>query len=143
MPIFGDQFTNGKFMEDAGLGINAPYTDLTEYGLHDAIVRVLGDPAFSQRAKEFGTLLADQIDRPLDRAVWHIEHLIRNPSLAHHFRSPLHDLAWYEYHQLDLIGLVLSGLILTLVTITQLVATCARACTMVAAMAPKPNKGAR
>ena len=48
----------------------------------------------------------DQITRPLDRAVWWIEHLMRHPEM-YAGKSPVHDLAWYEYFLLDVILLLL------------------------------------
>jgi glucuronosyltransferase len=46
----------------------------------------------------------DQIDKPLDRAVWWIEHIMRHPTL-YSGRSPVHKLAWYQYLLLDVFAL--------------------------------------
>jgi glucuronosyltransferase len=47
-----------------------------------------------------------QIDKPLDRAAWWIEHLIRHPNLVDHMRSPVHDLHWYQFYLLDVMALL-------------------------------------
>jgi glucuronosyltransferase len=59
---------------------------------------------FISRAKELGAVLIDQIDKPLDRAVWWIEHIMRHPTL-YSGRSPVHKLAWYQYLLLDVFTL--------------------------------------
>jgi hypothetical protein len=44
-----------------------------------------------------------QINKPLDRAVWWIEHIMRHPTLYSR-RSPVHNLAWYQYLLLDVLA---------------------------------------
>jgi glucuronosyltransferase len=55
------------------------------------------------RAKELGSVLVDQINKPLDRAVWWIEHIMRHPTL-YSGRSPVHKLTWYQYYLLDVLA---------------------------------------
>ena len=62
-----------------------------------------------------------QIDRPLDRAVWWIEHLIRHPKLGQYMRSPVHDLAWHQYFLLDVMALIGGALLLTAFILYKLV----------------------
>ncbi len=122
VPIFGDQPTNGRFLESLGVGVNVPYREATVDSLYDALQEVLTDPKYAKRAQEIGSLLNDQIDRPMDRAIWHIEHLIRHPNLASFMRSKVHDLTWYEFYQLDVLAMI-GGMLALIVTIVYKIAS--------------------
>jgi len=41
------------------------------------------DPKYSRRAKEHGSLLMDDITKPLDRAIWWLEYAMRYPGMKH------------------------------------------------------------
>ncbi len=95
---------NAQYMASIGIGEMMQFGDVTADKLQAAIQAVASEPRYTKTAREIGGLLKDQIDRPLDRAVWWIEHLIRNPNYGAHMRSPVHDLAWYQYFLLDVIA---------------------------------------
>ena len=108
----GDQLPNGRYAEEAGIGKMIPFKEVTEVKLSEAIKALLTDPSYRTKAQELGKLLNDQIDKPLDRAVWWMEHLIRHPKFGENMRSPVHDLAWYQYFLLDVIALIGGALFL-------------------------------
>ena len=66
---------------------------------------------FSFRYKENAMRLSrihhDQPVKPLDRAVFWIEFVMRHKG-AKHLRAAAHDLTWYQYHSLDVIGFLLA-----------------------------------
>ena len=41
--------------------------------------KVLDDPKYTQRARDHGDLLKDEINKPLDRAIWWLEYALRHP----------------------------------------------------------------
>ena len=49
----------------------------------------------------------DQPVKPLDRAVFWIEFVMRHKG-AKHLRPAAHDLTWFQYHSLDVIGFLLA-----------------------------------
>lgn len=51
-------------------------------------------------------ILQDQLTKPLNRAIYWIEYVIRHKG-AHHLKSSSLDLTWYQYYLLDLMGFVL------------------------------------
>lgn len=55
----------------------------------------------------------DQPMKPLDRAVYWIEFVMRHKG-AKHLRVQAHDLSWYQYHCLDVVAFLLS--IIALIT---------------------------
>ena len=103
IPVFGDQPLNAKEVKILGVGLYASYIGLKEKELINAIDEVLHDPKYTEAAKALGSGMNDQITRPLDRAVWWIEHVIRHPNM-YAGRSPVHKLAWYQYFLLDVIA---------------------------------------
>ena len=127
IPIFGDQYGNANEAERRGYGISVPLYELTEERLYDAMTKVLNDPAYAERAREHGTLVTDEITKPLDRAIWWLEYAMRHPGM-NHMRSPVHDLHWTQYFLLDVIGFFV--VILAIVTAVAVLACkcCCRLC---------------
>ena len=50
-------------------------------------------------------MVLDQINTPLERAVWWLEYAMRYPGMKH-MRSPVHDLHWTQYFMLDILAFV-------------------------------------
>ena len=72
---------------------------------------MLNDPKYTQKAEEHGSLVMDQMSKPMERAVWWIEYAIRHPGGMKHMRSPVHQLHWSQYFLLDVYAfLAFSGL---------------------------------
>ena len=104
VPVQGDQPLNAKELVGMGAGLSVPYQKLNEEDLYNALDKVIHDPKFAEAAKEMGSTLNDQITRPLNRAVWWIEHVMRHPTM-YAGKSPVHKLYWYQYFLLDVFGL--------------------------------------
>ena len=68
-----------------------------------ALDTLLHDPKFAEAAKEMGSTLNDQITRPLDRAIWWVEHVMRHPTM-YAGKSPVHKLYWHQYFLLDVLA---------------------------------------
>lgn len=110
MPVFGDQPSNALEAERRGYGLNVPFSNLTTENLLEAVNQILADPKFTQRADDYGSMVMDQMTRPLERAVWWIEYAMRYPGMEH-MRSPVHDLHWTQYFLLDVIAFI-SGIVM-------------------------------
>ena len=98
--------------------------DWSEANFYDALNNVLHDPKYTEAAKMVGSAMNDQIDRPLDRAVWWIEHVMRHPTM-YQGTSPAHKLTWYQYFLLDVV-LLCVGVMYILFKVFQIL--CARCC---------------
>ncbi len=127
IPVFGDQPGNAIEAERRGYGISIPIQELTTDKLLEAVNKVLHDPTYTNRAQEHGTLVLDEIVKPLDKAVWWMEYAMRYPGLKH-MRSPVQDLSWYQYFLLDVIGFVLLVITLILVIVFLTCRCCYRTC---------------
>ena len=112
---------NALDLERMGVAEVISYYEVNEENLLKAVKKVLKDPVYTENARKFGSLLTDQINKPLDRAVWHIEHLIRHPGMIDYIRPPVHDLAWYQYFMLDVLAFLLSLVLLFLFLLCTLV----------------------
>ena len=67
--------------------------------------------SYKEKAKELSGLFHDQIDKPLDRAVYWTEYVLRHKG-ARHLRSAARDLNFIQYHSLDVIGLIIAVLLI-------------------------------
>ena len=75
---------------------------MTEANLYSNILELLLDPSYSANAVKVGRLLSDDIQSPLERAVFWSEYLIRNGG-AKHMESPGKFLGFVKFFQIDLI----------------------------------------
>ena len=57
----------------------------------------------------------DRPQRPVERAAFWIEHVIRHG--GDYMRSPINELSWYQYYLLDVIGFLIGILLLTLLIV--------------------------
>jgi len=122
IPIFGDQPSNALEAQRRGYGISIPFPQLTAEKLSNAINTILTDPSYTKRAIEHGTLVVDEMVKPLDRGVWWIEYALKYPGLPH-MRSPVHDLNFVQYFLLDVIAFLV-GIIALIVFITLQICKC-------------------
>jgi len=104
IPVTGDQPINAKEAERLGIGISHPYLEMNEKKLFEDLDKVLHDPKYLENAQKMGSIMNDQINRPLDRAIWWIEHIMKNPTVYQR-KSPVHNLYWFQYFLLDVIAL--------------------------------------
>lgn len=55
-------------------------------------------------------IMHDKPMKPLERAVFWVEYVLRNNG-AYHFRSNALDLQWYQYLLLDVVGFIILSLL--------------------------------
>lgn len=100
-----------------------PFQQITEKLLGDALNAVLYDPKYTNRAREFGALVVDQIQHPLERATWWLEHIMRHP---HEYRnkSAVLKLAWYQYFCIDVILTLVACFLLPIYFVYKVIKLC-------------------
>uniref|UniRef100_A0A2K5HCC1 Glucuronosyltransferase n=1 Tax=Colobus angolensis palliatus TaxID=336983 RepID=A0A2K5HCC1_COLAP len=64
-------------------------------------------PIYKENVMKLSRIQHDQPVKPLDRAVFWIEFVMRHKG-AKHLRVAAHDLTWFQYHSLDVIGFLLA-----------------------------------
>jgi UDP:flavonoid glycosyltransferase YjiC (YdhE family) len=113
IPMFGDQMLNMRKSEGAGYAVSIEYNDLTEENLYEAIARVIGEPKYKNKIQHLSNVYRDQLDKPLDRAVFWVEYVLRHKG-AMHLRSPARDLNFFQYFSLDVIGALLAAIFIAI-----------------------------
>ncbi|XP_045415502.1 UDP-glucuronosyltransferase 1-6 isoform X1 [Lemur catta] len=116
MPLFGDQMDNAKRMETRGAGVTLNVLEMTSADLENALKRVINDKSYKENIMRLSSLHKDRPVEPLDLAVFWVEFVMRHKG-APHLRPAAHDLTWYQYHSLDVIGFLLA-VVLTLAFVT-------------------------
>lgn len=69
-------------------------------------MKVAEDKSYKENMRIRSQLYRDQPMKPLDRAVWWTEFVIRNPN-ANHLRSPVLDMNFFTSHSLDVLAFFL------------------------------------
>ncbi|XP_030373467.1 2-hydroxyacylsphingosine 1-beta-galactosyltransferase-like [Scaptodrosophila lebanonensis] len=109
IPIFGDQFLNMARAEKSGYGITVRLAQLTTESFTDAIERITNQKSYIEAAKAMSSRFRDQLETPLERAVFWVEHVTRQKG-ARYLRSAAQNLNIAEYYNLDIIVMFFGGL---------------------------------
>lgn len=127
IPLFADQPDNIIHMKTKGMAVMLDINQMQSQDLVDAVNTVINNPSYKENALRISQIHHDQPLKPLDRAVFWIEFVMRHKG-AKHLRPASHDLTWYQYHSLDVIGFLLVCLFTILYIIMKLFACCCRKC---------------
>ncbi|XP_025241258.1 UDP-glucuronosyltransferase 2A1 isoform X3 [Theropithecus gelada] len=106
VPIFADQPDNIAHMKAKGAAVEVNLNTMTSVDLLSALRTVINEPFYKENAMRLSRIHHDQLVKPLDRAVFWIEFVMRHKG-AKHLRPAAHNLTWFQYHSLDVIGFLL------------------------------------
>ncbi|XP_037385563.1 UDP-glucuronosyltransferase 2B31-like isoform X1 [Talpa occidentalis] len=107
IPLFADQPDNIAHMTYKGAAVALDFQKMSSTDLLNALRTVINDPSYKENIMKLSRIQHDQPMKPLDRAVFWIEFVMRNKG-AKHLRPASHDLTWVQYHSLDVIGFLLA-----------------------------------
>ncbi|XP_077428248.1 2-hydroxyacylsphingosine 1-beta-galactosyltransferase [Vanacampus margaritifer] len=110
VPLFGDHYDTMTRVTAKGMGIMLHWKSMSEDDLYNALVTVINDARYRQRAAILSTIHKDQPDHPVARAVYWINYTLRHNGTVH-LRSAVYDISLYQYFLLDVIFVVGSTLI--------------------------------
>lgn len=102
IPVFCDQERNAHKAAQAGNGRVLRFQDVTAQALSMEISAIVGNAAYTAKAKEAGRLFNDNLVHPMDEAMYWIEYVI-NSNGAKHLKSHAGDLWWFQYIGLDIL----------------------------------------
>ncbi|EDL89823.1 rCG57123 [Rattus norvegicus] len=114
IPLFGEQHDNIAHMVAKGAAVEVNFRTMSKSDMLNALEEVINNPFYKKNAMWLSTIHHDQPTKPLDRAVFWIEFVMRHKG-AKHLRSLGHNLPWYQYHSLDVIGFLLTCVAVTVV----------------------------
>ncbi|KAF9423652.1 hypothetical protein HW555_000978 [Spodoptera exigua] len=111
LPMLGDQWFNVERYEYHRIGMRIDWDTFTEEKFENAVNKIIGDESYRQNVVKLQTLIHDQPMRPLERAIWWTEHVLRHGG-ARHLRGPAANMPWSEYHELNLALILISSLLI-------------------------------
>lgn len=135
IPLFADQYDNVVHMKSKGAGVRVDFLTMSSTDLLNAVKTVIIDPSYKENAMRLSRIHHDQPVKPLDRAVFWVEYVMRHKG-AKHLRVAAHDLSWFQYHSLDVIGFLLA----CVVTVTFIITKCCLFCCQKFAKAGEKKK---
>ncbi|NXU78144.1 UD2A2 glucuronosyltransferase, partial [Oreotrochilus melanogaster] len=103
IPIFADQHDNLAHMRAKGAAVELDFSTLKTQDLVDALNEVIYNSTYKENVSKLSKIHHDQPLKPLDRAVFWIEFVMRHKG-AKHLRPAAHNLTWYQYHCLDVLA---------------------------------------
>ncbi|XP_012328835.1 UDP-glucuronosyltransferase 2B4 isoform X1 [Aotus nancymaae] len=118
IPLFADQPDNIAHMKAKGAAIGLDFNTMSSTDLLNALKAVINDPIYKENIMKLSRIHHDQPVKPLDRAVFWIEFVMRHKG-AKHLRVAAHDLTWFQYHSLDVIGFLLACMAAVIFIITK------------------------
>ncbi|XP_008067700.1 UDP-glucuronosyltransferase 2A2 isoform X1 [Carlito syrichta] len=118
VPMFADQPDNIVHMKAKGAAVDVNMNTMTSADLLSALRTVIYEPSYKENAIRLSRIHHDQPVKPLDRAVFWIEFVMRHKG-AKHLRVAAHDLTWFQYHSLDVIGFLLACVATMIFVITK------------------------
>ncbi|XP_072860083.2 UDP-glucuronosyltransferase 2A1-like isoform X2 [Pogona vitticeps] len=127
IPMFADQPDNIGHMKAKGMAVELNIHTMTAKDLVDAVNTVIHNATYKENAVRISQIHHDQPIKPLDRAVFWIEFVMRHKS-AKHLRVAAHDLTWYQYHSLDVIAFLIVCIALFVFIVVKCCTFCCRKC---------------
>ncbi|CAL8104481.1 unnamed protein product [Orchesella dallaii] len=117
IPIFGDQDLNVMQAESRGYAKMVEIVDLSEEKLESAILELINNPSYVQKAQALSKLVKDLPQTPLDKAVYWTEYVLRHKG-APHLRSAARDLNFFQYYVMDVAAVLLTALVIIIYLIS-------------------------
>uniref|UniRef100_U3KM06 UDP-glucuronosyltransferase n=1 Tax=Oryctolagus cuniculus TaxID=9986 RepID=U3KM06_RABIT len=118
VPLVNDQHDNIAHMKAKGVAVEVNLHTMTSADLLSALRTVINDPSYKENAMKLSRIHHDQPMKPLDRAVFWVEFVMRHKG-AKHLRPAVHDLSWFQAHSLDVIGFLLACVAAVIIFVTK------------------------
>uniref|UniRef100_A0A182Q970 UDP-glycosyltransferases domain-containing protein n=1 Tax=Anopheles farauti TaxID=69004 RepID=A0A182Q970_9DIPT len=100
MPFFVDQHRNLMRSLNAGVAERLEFGALSTEHIRDTVRKVLETPSYRENMQHRAMYFRDQPEKPLDRAIWWIEYVVRHPTVQH-LRSPTLKLGTFRANLWD------------------------------------------
>ncbi|CAG7719565.1 unnamed protein product [Allacma fusca] len=107
MPVFVDQDLNMHQAEDGGYALTLEILEITEEKLESLLRELIDNPKYTSKAKQLSGIFRNQLQTPLERAVFWTEYVMRHNG-AVHLRSAARKLNYFQYRSMDVIGFLLA-----------------------------------
>ncbi|XP_050752499.1 UDP-glucuronosyltransferase 2C1-like isoform X2 [Gymnogyps californianus] len=131
IPMFADQHDNIARMRAKGAAVELDFSTLKTQDLADALNTVINNSTYKENALRLSKIHHDQPVKPLDRAVFWIEFVMRHKG-AKHLRPAAHHLTWYQYHCLDVLAFLFTCTATAVFILVKCCLFCCRRCGRIA-----------
>uniref|UniRef100_A0A8C9UFM7 glucuronosyltransferase n=1 Tax=Serinus canaria TaxID=9135 RepID=A0A8C9UFM7_SERCA len=131
IPMFADQHDNLVHMVAKGAAVQVDFNTMKTQDLVDALKTVIYNSTYKENALKLSKIQHDQPVKPLDRAVFWIEFVMRHKG-AKHLRPAAHHLTWYQYHSLDVLAFLFTCTATTVFILFKCCLCCCRRCGRIA-----------
>ncbi|XP_053686683.1 UDP-glucosyltransferase 2-like [Sabethes cyaneus] len=101
-PVFADQNRNINYCSEMGVGKRLSIANVNRNDLANAIREVMTDKRYRNNMARLSKLFRDQKEHPLDRAIWWVEWVLRNPD-NRILQSNAINLSWFVKYSFDVI----------------------------------------
>uniref|UniRef100_G1TGR2 UDP-glucuronosyltransferase n=1 Tax=Oryctolagus cuniculus TaxID=9986 RepID=G1TGR2_RABIT len=113
IPLFGDQLDNIVYLKAKGAAVKLDWKTMSSADLLNALKTLMSILfSYKEHVMMLSRIHHDQPMKPLDRAVFWIEFVMHHKG-AKHLRVAAHDLTWFQYYSLDVIGFLLACVTIT------------------------------
>ncbi|XP_065146810.1 UDP glucuronosyltransferase 5 family, polypeptide D1 isoform X2 [Paramisgurnus dabryanus] len=128
IPLFFDQFDNLIRVQEKGGGAILKLSEINVHSFGRTLRELISNSSYRTNMQLISNLHRDQPMRPLDTAIFWIEHVIRHKG-ATHLHSEFYNMPWYSYHSVDVLMVLLSVFaVFTLTTVAFIRCLCYRLC---------------
>ncbi|XP_058660369.1 UDP-glucuronosyltransferase 2A2-like isoform X1 [Ammospiza nelsoni] len=131
IPMFADQHDNLAHMVAKGAAVQVDFNTMKTQDLVDALKTVIYNSTYKENALKLSKIQHDQPVKPLDRAVFWIEFVMRHKG-AKHLRPAAHHLTWYQYHSLDVLAFLFTCIATIVFILFKCCLCCCRRCGRIA-----------
>ncbi|XP_014094002.3 UDP-glucosyltransferase 2 [Bactrocera oleae] len=111
-PVFYDQHLNVEKAVSKGFGVAINFRNFTSTELRNAILEVLNNPTYTEKAREISASFHDRPMEPLDAAIYWTEYVLRHKGAPQMHVAARH-LNFLQHHSVDTMA-VLFGIPLLL-----------------------------
>uniref|UniRef100_A0A3B3WV06 UDP-glucuronosyltransferase n=2 Tax=Poecilia mexicana TaxID=48701 RepID=A0A3B3WV06_9TELE len=111
LPLMFDQQDNFFRMASRGVAKVLDIAELNKDIFLEALKEVLYEPSYREKMKELSSLHRDQPMKPLDRAMFWIEFVMRHKGAAH-LRTESYKMSTIQYHSIDVLAFLLTVVLL-------------------------------
>ncbi|XP_067265130.1 UDP-glucuronosyltransferase 2C1-like [Chanodichthys erythropterus] len=133
VPIIGfglifDQLSNLLNMRVKGVAKNVDFATVDKDSFLKTVKEVLHEPSYRENMQRLSRLHKDVPLKPLDKAIFWIEFVMRHKGAAH-LHTDSYKMPWYSYHSVDVILFLLSAVSLIILIIYMVIKYfCCRIC---------------
>lgn len=110
-PFYGDQFLNGKAVENRRVGSILNYGEISEEKVLETLREIMR-PRYTENSKALSNVFRNREVSPMSTAVWWIEHVLNEKMGTNLLQTKAVNMNWFIFYSLDSIALLILSALL-------------------------------